>query len=139
VGERSPELLLLPGLRLVKIDPQVTAALTSSRAAQARVVGTAQMARIAGVHVVAKRIEQAQEQALLQALGVDFVQGYATALPAALDAFDAARERRMLIDPALDPLAAALAELPATGAGAGRSGAPLDALPMDAVPLAATG
>ncbi len=99
VGELSPELLLLPGLRLIKIDPQVTGAVSQSRAAQVRVAACVQMARFSGVHVVAKRVEAEAHQSQLQALGVDFVQGFASAPPAALDNFDAAREKRMLVDP----------------------------------------
>jgi EAL domain-containing protein (putative c-di-GMP-specific phosphodiesterase class I) len=99
LGQSSPELLLLPGLRLIKMDPQVTAAVSQSRAAQARVAACVQMARIAGVHVVAKRVELESHQSQLQALGVDFVQGFVSAPPAALDSFDAAREQRMLVDP----------------------------------------
>jgi len=121
IGESSPEFLLLPGLRLVKIDPRVTERLIDERAAQARVVATAQMARIAGVHVVAKRIERPQEQALLQLLGVDFIQGFATGAPASLEGFDAAREQRMIVDPALD-----------------EQGSAFDAMAADA-PLVATG
>jgi EAL domain-containing protein (putative c-di-GMP-specific phosphodiesterase class I) len=102
----SPEMLLLPGVRSVKLDPRLTADLTNSRAAQARVAAIAQMARIAGVHVVAKRIEQAREQALLQALGVDFIQGFAASVPAPLSGFDAEREQRLIIDPSIEDEAA---------------------------------
>lgn len=102
LSDTSPELLLLPGLRLVKVDPRVTNELPSNRASQARVAAIAQMARVAGVHVVAKRIEQAGEQALLQAMGVDFIQGYAASAPAPLSGFDAEREQRLIVDPALD-------------------------------------
>ncbi len=105
LGESSPELLLLPGLRLIKIDPQVTLAVRQSRAAQGRVAACVQMARIAGVHVVAKRVELEAQQSQLQALGVDFVQGFASAPPAALDTFDAARARRVLVDPELGQIA----------------------------------
>lgn len=101
LGDTSPELLLLPGVRLVKIDPRVTNELPGSRASQARVAAIAQMARVAGVHVVAKRIEQAGEQGLLQAMGVDFIQGYAASAPAPLSGFDAEREQRLIVDPAL--------------------------------------
>ncbi len=104
--ESSPELLLLPGVRSVKLDPRLTRDLTNGRAAQARVAAIAQMARIAGVHVVAKRIEQAREQALLQALGVDFIQGFAASVPAPLSGFDAEREQRLIIDPSIEDEAA---------------------------------
>ena len=102
LSDTSPELLLLPGLRLVKIDPRVTIELPGKRASQARVAAIAQMARVAGVHVVAKRIERAGEQGLLQALGVDFIQGYAASAPAPLSGFDAEREQRLIVDPSLD-------------------------------------
>lgn len=116
LGDTSPELLLLPGVRSVKLDPTVTRDLTDSRAAQARVAAIAQMARVAGVHVVAKRIEQAGEQALLQALGVDFIQGFAASVPTPLSAFDAERAQRLIVDPATeDELSAADAPLAATG------------------------
>ena len=104
--DSSPEMLLLPGVRSVKLDPRLTGDLTSGRAAQARVAAIAQMARIAGVHVVAKRIEQAREQALLQALGVDFIQGFAASVPAPLSGFDAEREQRLIIDPSIEDEAA---------------------------------
>jgi len=104
--DSSPEMLLLPGVRSVKLDPRLTGDLTNGRAAQARVAAIAQMARIAGVHVVAKRIEQAREQALLQALGVDFIQGFAASVPAPLSGFDAEREQRLIIDPSIEDEAA---------------------------------
>jgi EAL domain-containing protein (putative c-di-GMP-specific phosphodiesterase class I) len=106
LSDCSPELLLLPGVRSVKLDPLLTADLTHHRAAQARVAAIAQMARIAGVHVVAKHIEQAREQALLQALGVDFIQGFAASVPTPLSGFDAEREQRLIIDPSIDDEAA---------------------------------
>jgi EAL domain-containing protein (putative c-di-GMP-specific phosphodiesterase class I) len=99
LSDTSPELLLLPGLRLVKIEPRVTAGLLAHRAGQARVAAIAQMARIAGVHVVAKHIENPEEQALLQVLGVDFIQGYAAAVPAPLGDIDAHREQSLIVDP----------------------------------------
>jgi EAL domain-containing protein (putative c-di-GMP-specific phosphodiesterase class I) len=101
LSDASPELLLLPGMRSVKLDPRMTSELTDNRASQARVAAIAQMARVAGVHVVAKRIEQAREQALLQALGVDFIQGYAGSAPAPLAGFDAEREQRLVVDPSI--------------------------------------
>jgi len=116
LSDTSPELLLLAGVRSVKLDPQVTGDLTHSRAAQARVAAIAQMARVAGVHVVAKRIEQAGEQALLQALGVDFIQGFAASVPAPLSGFDAERAQRLIVDPSTeDGVAAADSPLAATG------------------------
>jgi EAL domain-containing protein (putative c-di-GMP-specific phosphodiesterase class I) len=57
------------------------------------------MARVAGIHSVAKKVDHQDEHPLLTALGVDFVQGYGNATPAPLDAIDAEREECLLIDP----------------------------------------
>lgn len=92
------ELVSLPGVRLVKIDRWLTRDLETKKAAQMSVAGIAQIARIAGVHVAAKLVEQLHEQELLRALGVDFVQGYATGVPAPLDTLDRRREERLIVD-----------------------------------------
>ncbi|MEZ5498425.1 MAG: EAL domain-containing protein [Steroidobacteraceae bacterium] len=99
--ERSADLLSLPGLRLVKVDRTLTLALAEVKAAQARIAGIAQMARVSGVHSVAKRIDDAAEETLLAALGVDFQQGFATATPAPLDDVDDERVMRLVVDPAV--------------------------------------
>jgi EAL domain-containing protein (putative c-di-GMP-specific phosphodiesterase class I) len=96
--DQTAQLLSLPGVRLVKIDRKLTRDLESSKVAQMNVAGIAQIARIAGVHTVAKQVEQASEQALLRALGVDFIQGFATDLPAPLESLDRLREQRLIID-----------------------------------------
>jgi EAL domain-containing protein (putative c-di-GMP-specific phosphodiesterase class I) len=93
------DLLLQPGVRLVKLDPGLTRDLVKDRGRQARVAAIAQAARIAGVHVVAKSVESPESQALLQALGVDFMQGYGASAPAPLDAIDARLEERRIVDP----------------------------------------
>ena len=99
---------MLPGLRLVKIDRQLTGEVLNSKSGQACVAGLAAMARVAGIHSVAKKVDREDEHALLAALGVDFVQGYGAATPAPLDAIDAERAdgpvdrsvRRGLTEPA---------------------------------------
>ncbi len=96
--EETPELLSLPGVRLVKFDRALSAQLADSKAAQMRIAGLAQIARIAGVHTVAKRIERAEEQEQLRALGVDFMQGHATAVPTALETLDRQREEQLIVD-----------------------------------------
>lgn len=96
--DNSVDLLMLPGLRLLKIDRRLTADLSQSRGAQAVVAGIAQMARIAGVHSVAKQIDDPQEHLLLRNLGVDFVQSFATAMPTPLDALRADITERMIVD-----------------------------------------
>ncbi len=98
--ESSPELLLLPGLRLIKIDPQATLG------------GAAEPAQRRGAWRPAsrcpcgcQRVELEAQQSQLQALGVDFVQGFASAPPSALDTSDVARARRVLVDPELGDIA----------------------------------
>ncbi|HEX4025182.1 MAG TPA: EAL domain-containing protein [Steroidobacteraceae bacterium] len=97
--EQAAELLSLPGVRLAKIDRTLTRDLAASRAAQMRVAGLAQLARIGGVLTVAKQVERPEEQELLRALGVDFIQGHATAVPAPLAELDRQREQLLVIDP----------------------------------------
>jgi EAL domain-containing protein (putative c-di-GMP-specific phosphodiesterase class I) len=57
------------------------------------------MARVAGIHSVAKKVDREDEHALLAELGVDFVQGYGAATPAPLDVIDTERADGLLIDP----------------------------------------
>ena len=97
----SLNMLMLPGLRLVKIDRALTGEVLNTRAGQACVAGLAAMARVAGIHSVAKKVERDDEHALLAELGVDFVQGYSTATPAALDAIDNERAAALLVDPSV--------------------------------------
>jgi EAL domain-containing protein (putative c-di-GMP-specific phosphodiesterase class I) len=99
MNDDSVNLLMLPGLRLVKIARALTGEVLNTRAGQACVAGLATMARVAGIHSVAKKVDHQDEHPLLTALGVDFVQGYGNATPAPLDAIDAEREECLLIDP----------------------------------------
>jgi EAL domain-containing protein (putative c-di-GMP-specific phosphodiesterase class I) len=102
LSDTGVDFLMQPGVRLIKLDPQVTHDLVNDRGHQARVAAIAQAARVAGVHVVAKNVECEKSRALLQALGVDFVQGYGTSAPAPLEAIDAQRElrvERQIVDP----------------------------------------
>jgi EAL domain-containing protein (putative c-di-GMP-specific phosphodiesterase class I) len=88
LSEAGIDLLLQPGVRLVKLDARLTQDLTADRGRQARVAAIAQAARVAGVHVVAKQVESEEGQALMRALGVDFIQGFAASIPTALENFD---------------------------------------------------
>ncbi len=99
LSEIGIDLLLQPGVRLVKLDPQLSRGLVNDRGLQARVVAIAQAARIAGVHVVAKHVDSDQSRALLQALGVDFIQGFSTSTPTSLDEVAAQLEERRIVDP----------------------------------------
>jgi EAL domain-containing protein (putative c-di-GMP-specific phosphodiesterase class I) len=52
---------------------------------QAAITAVVQMARVLGMHTVAKRIDTAAEQEWLTALGVDFVQSNAISPATAID------------------------------------------------------
>jgi EAL domain-containing protein (putative c-di-GMP-specific phosphodiesterase class I) len=95
------DVLSLPGVRLAKIDRRLTLDLANHRANQMRVAGMAQIARVAGILTVAKQVEAPAEQALLRALGVDFVQGHAAAAPVPLDELDRQRAKALVIDDAV--------------------------------------
>jgi EAL domain-containing protein (putative c-di-GMP-specific phosphodiesterase class I) len=97
----SVELLMLPGLRLLKLDRRLTHEAANTRSAQAVIAGIAQMARIAGVHSVAKQVDKSDEFVFLASLGIDFVQSFAGAAPMRLDALQAELSTLELIDPAV--------------------------------------
>jgi EAL domain-containing protein (putative c-di-GMP-specific phosphodiesterase class I) len=78
-------LLRLPGVRYVKLAPEITAKMRTDKVSQAAITGVVQMARVLGMHTVAKRTETAAEQEWLTALGVDFVQSNAISPPVAID------------------------------------------------------
>ena len=98
MNDDSLSLLMLPGLRLVKIDRVLTGDVLNTKSGQACVAGLAAMARVAGIHSVAKKVDREDEHALLAALGVDFAQGYGAATPAPLDVIDTERAGGLLVD-----------------------------------------
>ena len=53
--------------------------------AQAAITAVVQMARVLGMHTVAKRTETTAEQEWLTALGVDFVQSHSLSPPASIE------------------------------------------------------
>jgi EAL domain-containing protein (putative c-di-GMP-specific phosphodiesterase class I) len=79
------ELLRLPGVRYVKLAPEITSKMRSDKVSQAAITGVVQMARVLGMHTVAKHTDTAAEQEWLTALGVDFVQSNALSPAAAID------------------------------------------------------
>jgi EAL domain-containing protein (putative c-di-GMP-specific phosphodiesterase class I) len=79
------DLLRLPGVRYVKLAPQITHKMRTDKLAQASITAVVQMARVLGMHTVAKRMETAAEQEWLTALGVDFVQSHSMSPPASID------------------------------------------------------
>jgi EAL domain-containing protein (putative c-di-GMP-specific phosphodiesterase class I) len=79
------ELLRLPGVRYIKLAPEMTAKMRTDKLSQAAITGVVQMARVLGMHSVAKRTDTAAEQEWLTALGVDFVQSNAVSPPVSID------------------------------------------------------
>jgi len=78
-------LLRLPGVRYIKLAPEITAKMRTDKLAQAAITAVVQMARVLGMHTVAKRTETLAEQEWLTALGVDFIQSHALSPPTAID------------------------------------------------------
>jgi Amt family ammonium transporter len=79
------DLLRLPAVRYVKLASEITAKMRSDKVSQAAITAVVQMARVLGMHTVAKRTETAAEQEWLTALGVDFIQSNALSPPAPID------------------------------------------------------
>jgi EAL domain-containing protein (putative c-di-GMP-specific phosphodiesterase class I) len=57
----------------------------TDKVSQAAITAVVQMARVLGMHTVAKRVETEAEQEWLTALGVDFVQSNAVAPPVPIE------------------------------------------------------
>jgi EAL domain-containing protein (putative c-di-GMP-specific phosphodiesterase class I) len=68
-------LLRSNALRLVKIDPKLTAVALKDKLAQAMVVAIAQAVKVLGIHCSAKRVESQAALQWLTAIGCDFAQG----------------------------------------------------------------
>jgi EAL domain-containing protein (putative c-di-GMP-specific phosphodiesterase class I) len=79
------ELLRLPGVRYVKLSSDITSKMRSDKVSQAAITAVVQMARVLGMHTVAKRTDTAAEQEWLTALGVDFVQSNAISPAVSID------------------------------------------------------
>jgi EAL domain-containing protein (putative c-di-GMP-specific phosphodiesterase class I) len=79
------DLLRLPAVRYVKLAPKLTEKMRSDKLSQAAITALVQMARVLGMHTVAKRTETAAEQEWLTALGVDFIQSNAFSPSVAID------------------------------------------------------
>jgi EAL domain-containing protein (putative c-di-GMP-specific phosphodiesterase class I) len=79
------DLLRLPGVHYVKLAPEITAKMRTDKLSQAAITAVVQMARVLGMHTVAKRAETAAEQEWLTALGVDFVQSNSVSPPVAIE------------------------------------------------------
>ncbi|MGA2707352.1 MAG: EAL domain-containing protein [Steroidobacteraceae bacterium] len=78
-------LLRLPGVKYIKMAPSITGNMRTDKVSQAAVTALVQMARVLGLHTVAKRTESAAEQEWLTALGVDFIQSNAMSPPITIE------------------------------------------------------
>src|SRR5258708_30476939 len=67
------ELLRLPGVRYVKLAPEITSRMRTDKVSQAAITGVGQAARVLGMHTVAKHTDTAAEQEWLTAIDVAFV------------------------------------------------------------------
>ncbi len=79
------DLLRLPAVRYIKLSSDITAKMRSDKLSQAAITAVVQMARVLGMHSVAKRTETAAEQEWLTALGVDFIQSNAFSPPVSIE------------------------------------------------------
>jgi len=78
-------LLRLPGVRYIKLAPEITAKMRTDKICQAAITAVVQMARVLGMHTVAKRTDTPAEHEWLTALGVDFVQSNSLSPPMAIE------------------------------------------------------
>jgi len=78
-------LLRLPGVKYIKMAPSITTNMRTDKISQAAITALVQMARVLGLHTVAKRTETAAEQEWLTALGVDFIQSNALSPPITIE------------------------------------------------------
>lgn len=79
------DLLRLPGVRMVKLDPKLTNAATSEVFSQAMVAAATQIARVCGFFTVAKSVESDAMRDHCRSLGLDFIQGFAVSGPTPLE------------------------------------------------------
>jgi EAL domain-containing protein (putative c-di-GMP-specific phosphodiesterase class I) len=87
------DLLRLPAVRYVKLAPEITAQMRTDKISQAAITAVVQMARVLGMHTVAKHAGTAAEQEWLTALGVDFVQSNSFSPPVAIETLSATRRQ----------------------------------------------
>ncbi len=78
-------LLRSKAVRLVKIDPRLTASALKDKFCQALVVATVQAAKVLGIHCAAKRVDNQAAAQWLGAIGCDLAQGAALSGPKSLE------------------------------------------------------
>jgi EAL domain-containing protein (putative c-di-GMP-specific phosphodiesterase class I) len=88
------DLLRLPAVKIIKMGPAVTANMRTDKLAQAEITALVQMARVLGMHTVAKHTESSSEREWLTALGVDFVQSNALSPAVSIESLTPAASRK---------------------------------------------
>jgi EAL domain-containing protein (putative c-di-GMP-specific phosphodiesterase class I) len=88
------DLLRLPGVRYIKLAPEITAKTRSYQLSQASITAVVQMARVLGMYTVAKRTGTQAEQEWLTALGVDFIQSNAMSPPVGIDSLSKGKKTK---------------------------------------------
>lgn len=71
-------------VRFVKIDPRITQSAMTEKLSQAMVVAMSQASKVLGISCVAKRIDTPAARQWLQAVGVDYAQGFLLEQPRTL-------------------------------------------------------
>ncbi len=89
------DLLRLPGVRYLKLASELTSRMRTDKVSQAAITAVVQMARVLGMHTVAKRTDTAAEQEWLTALGVDFVQSNAISPAVTIDSLNKGARTRI--------------------------------------------
>jgi EAL domain-containing protein (putative c-di-GMP-specific phosphodiesterase class I) len=87
------DLLRMPGVRYIKLAPDITSKMRTDKLSQAAITAVVQMARVLGMHTVAKRSETAAEQEWLTALGVDFIQSHSMSPPVSIETLSRAQKQ----------------------------------------------
>jgi EAL domain-containing protein (putative c-di-GMP-specific phosphodiesterase class I) len=78
-------LLSSKAVRMVKIDPKLTAVAMKEKLPQAIVIAILQACKVLGIHCIAKKVETHATLDWLEAVGCDFAQGFALEKPLSLD------------------------------------------------------
>ncbi len=86
------DLLRLPGVRMIKLDPVLTGAAMTDVFSQAMVAACTQIARVCGFFTVGKSVETDAMRDHCRSLGLDFVQGFAVSGPAPIESVAAHEE-----------------------------------------------
>jgi EAL domain-containing protein (putative c-di-GMP-specific phosphodiesterase class I) len=92
---RGLELLRTRGVHMLKFSEAVTTQIDRDELKRAKLASFVHLARVLGMHTVAKRVNEPAGHQALRALGVGFVQSFSAAAPCTLES--------LLVDPAPSP------------------------------------